>query len=103
MLRVLQVLLHWVYILMCQQSQRNNLNIYLQDGLSPSIIFIDVEGNDKGKLNGTCSISYLASDPHCNYQIIDPKKKKNLNLHNLIFYIYIYIYIYSMIVGGDGI
>ena len=78
---------------MCQQSQRNNLNIYLQDGLSPSIIFIDVEGNDKGKLNGTCSISYLASDPHCNYQIIDPKKKKNLNLHNLIFYIYIYIYI----------
>ena len=87
---------------MCQQSQRNNLNIYLQDGLSPSIIFIDVEGNDKGKLNGTCSISYLASDPHCNYKIIDPKKKKkNLNLHNLIFYIYIYIY--SMIVGGDRI
>ena len=81
---------------MCQQSQRNNLNIYLQDGLSPSIIFIDVEGNDKGKLNGTCSISYLASDPHCNYQIIDPKKKKkNLNLHNLIFYIYIYIYIFN--------
>ena len=56
---------------MCHQSQRNNSNIYLQDGLSPSIIFIDVEGNDKGKLKGTCSISYLASDPHCNYQIID--------------------------------
>ena len=87
---------------MCQQSQRNNLNIYLQDGLSPSIIFIDVEGNDKGKLNGTCSISYLASDPHCNYQIIDPKKKKKkkklkFTQPNL------YIYIYSMIVGGDGI
>ena len=75
---------------MCHQSQRNNSNIYLQGGLSPSIIFIDVEGNDKGKLNGTCSIfSYLASDPIVTIKL-STKKKKFLHLHNLIFFLYIF-------------